>query len=284
MANVAFFGVGTMGLPIVLNLLKAGHSVHTWIHHSKEGPEEAARHGAILDATPEQAVSNADFIFNMVSDDRAVHEMLLRESLREAAKPGAIIIEMTTCSSACVIDVQNYYAPKGIHVLDAPVTGGLRGAIDGQMIIIGAGHPEDFSRADCVLKSITKQIFNFGAVGNGKLVKAMTNLLGAVNMAALGEFYRGLAGRGLDMQQLQELMPYCAGGSVQSRNNLTPLINDCHVPASFKLKLMRKDMKLGLDEVQGEFHPLSDLAYRLYQNAAPYDEENVSAIVKVDQL
>ena len=53
MATVAFFGVGTMGLPIVLNLLKAGHSVHTWIHHSKEGPEEAARHGAILDATPD---------------------------------------------------------------------------------------------------------------------------------------------------------------------------------------------------------------------------------------
>ncbi len=284
MAEVAFFGVGTMGLPMVLNLLKAGHSVHTVIHHSKEGPEEAARHGAVLDATPEEAVAHADFIFSIVSDDRAVHDLLLRESLRDAVRPGAIIIEMTTCSSACVVDVQNFHAPKGVHVLDAPVTGGLSGAIEGRLTVIGAGDPEDFARADCVLKPLTRQIFNFGAVGNGKLVKAMTNLLGAVNMAALAECYRGLAGRGLDMQQLQELMPYCAGGSVQSRNNLKPMIDDCHVPASFKLKLMRKDMGLGLDEVRGQFHPLCDLAYRLYQNATPYDEENMSAIVKVDHL
>ena len=284
MATVAFFGVGTMGLPTVLNLLKAGHSVHTWSHHAKEGPEEAARHGAILDASPEQAVADADFIFSIVSDDKAVHDLLLRESMRKAVKPGAIIIEMTTCSPACVIDVQNYYAEKGVHVIDAPVTGGLRGAIAGEMIVIGAGAPEDFAKADCVLKPITKMVFNFGAVGNGKLVKAMTNLLGAVNMAALGEFYRGLAGRGLDMQQLQELMPYCAGGSVQARNNLKPLIEDCHLPASFKLHLMRKDMGLGLNEIRGQFHPLFDLAYQLYQNATPYDEENMSAIVKVDHI
>lgn len=113
--------------------------------------------------------------------------------------------------------------------------------------------PKDFAKADYVLKLI-KVVFNFGAVGNGKLVKAMINLLGAVNMEALVVLYRKLAGRGLGIQQLQNLMHL-----VQAFNNLKTLIENRHCPASFKLHLIRKDMEIGLNKIRGQFSPCSTL-------------------------
>lgn len=282
--TIAFFGLGTMGVPIVKNLLAAGYKVKATVYKGiMEGPNEVAKYGACIEQTLEGAVKDADVIMSIVPDDDGVREIYLNEEMHQYVKEGAIIIEMTSCSADAVIAVQDYYKDKAVRVIDAPVTGAKIGAETGTLTIIGAGDAKAFDQIQPVLNVISKKYYNLGEVGNGKLVKAATNLMGAVNLAVVGEIYRLVKSRGLDLEQFFIVAQDSAGGSTQLNRNFQKMVQEDYA-STFALKLLRKDMGLALDMADEVSMPISQYAYQIYQAATPYDNEDCSAIAKVDRL
>lgn len=288
MAEIAFFGLGTMGTPIAKNLLQAGHKLRVMVYQDfVDAPREVEKLGAIIDERLEDMVGTADFIMSVVPNDDSVREVYMNQAMHDAVKEGTIIIEMTSCSPRTVMELQDYYADRGVKVIDAPMTGALPKAVDGTLTIMGAGDPEAFRAAEPVFAPIAEKVFQLGKVGNGKLLKAMTNLLGAVNLAAVGEFYRFAAAEGLDPATLVEVVDASAGGSTQFTRNFGKMVKGDYAP-TFTLALLRKDMGIALDEADrlardgGLALPLARAAYELYRQGAAYDREDCSAIAKVD--
>ena len=189
MAEIAFFGLGTMGVPMAINLLKAGHHLHVLPHNGHmDGPLAVQKYGACIHETLQETVGDAEFVISVVPDDAAVRDLYLNQAMLEAIRPGTIIIEMTSCSPEIVREVARFFAEKQVRLIDAPITGALPKAIDGTLTIMGAGDPAAFAAAEGVFSAISERVFQLGEIGNGKLIKAMTNLLGAINLAAVGEF------------------------------------------------------------------------------------------------
>lgn len=284
MAEIAFFGLGTMGTPIAKNLLAAGHTVRAMVYQGiLDGPAEARKHGAVIVETLEELVGSAEFIISIVPNDDSVREVYLNPAMHAAVKEGAIIIEMTSCSPQTVVAVQDYYADRGVRVIDAPVTGALPKAIDGTLIIMGAGEEDAFRRAEPVFAPIASKVYQLGKVGNGKLIKSMTNLLGAINLAAVGELYRFAHAEGLDMAQFADVVMASAGGSTQFARNFDKMVDNNYSP-TFSLSLLRKDMGIALERAAHNETlnmPLARCAYELYKAATPFDREDCSAIAKV---
>lgn len=285
MAVVAFFGLGSMGLPMAINLLKAGHEVRVMVHRSSAGPEEAARHGAVLTSSVKEMVSGADFVVSVVPDDWAVLDVYENDQFRQSVKKGCIVLEMSSCTPEAVRRVEDTCRPLGVHVLDAPITGARPKAVTGTLVVLGAGDDADFDAAAPVLSAMTEKVFRLGSVGTGKIIKAMTNLLGAVNLAAVGEFYRFASALGLDMETLAEVTRESAGGSTQFSRNFGRMVKGDYAPL-FTLGLMLKDMEIAMKCAAGhpELHmPLAECAVELYRSASSlYAGEDCSGIARVD--
>lgn len=285
MAKIAFFGLGTMGLPIALNLARAGHVLHVLPRNGKmDAPKEIERNGGIIFSDVKEMVRDADFIISVVPNDEAVKDIYFNDNMKKAVRAGTVIIEMTSCSPEIVINLAEEYKPLGVSVLDAPITGALPKAKNGTLIIMGAGDAKDFEKADAVFSAIAEKVFQLGAIGNGKLIKAMTNLLGAINLAAVGEFYRFAKSRNLDFSQLAEVVEVSAGGSTQFTRNFGKMVNQEFSPA-FTLDLLRKDMGIALAYAQKDQNlhmPLAECAYSLYSMAREFDKDDCSSIAKVN--
>lgn len=285
--KVAFFGLGNMGVPMAKNLLKAGFPVTSYVFGGiTEGADAIRACGARIVDTAEQVVEDADVIISSVPADQAVKDIYLKPSIHDHVKDGAIIIEMTSCRSETVREVQEYYNDKGVKVIDAPVTGAKIGAETGNLTIIGAGDPEAFKKVQPIFDVLAKKVYNLGAVGNGKLVKAMTNLLGAINLAAVGELYRMASAEGLDMDAFAEVVKDSAGGSTQFDRNFMKMVHAEYEP-TFTLALLRKDMGIALamaNEHEALSMPLATFAYKLYENGKAYENEDCCAIAKVDHV
>ncbi|MDO4280246.1 MAG: NAD(P)-dependent oxidoreductase [Peptococcaceae bacterium] len=285
--TIGFFGLGNMGVPMALNLLRAGYTVVSYPYSTRsDGHKVIAREGAVIVASAEAVATRADVIISIVPADDNVRAIYLSPSMRDCIRDGAVIIEMSSCAASTMREVADYYAKRPVGVIDAPVTGAVVGAQKGALTIMGAGDAADFERVQGIFDILAKRVYNLGPVGSGKMVKAMTNLLGAINLAAVGEFYRMAAAEGLDMHQLAEVVGDSAGASAQFERNFMKMVEENFSP-TFTLALLRKDMGLALDMARacdGLSMPLADCAYRLYQNATDFDAEDCSAIAKVDQI
>lgn len=285
--KIAFFGLGNMGVPMAKNLLKAGFPVASYVFAGiTEGPDAIRVCGAEIMDTAEQAAAGADVVISIVPADQAVKDIYMNEAMRASIREGAVIIEMTSCTADTVRELQEYYRSRNVKVIDAPVTGAKIGAETGNLTIIGAGDPEAFAYVKPVFDVLAKKVYNLGAVGNGKLVKAMTNLLGAVNLAAVGELYRMAKAENLDMDAFAEVVKDSAGGSTQFDRNFKKMVNDDY-SATFTLSLLKKDMAIALsmaDGLEGLSMPLARCAFELYKNGSQYDSEDCSAIAKVDRI
>lgn len=280
MSSIAFFGLGHMGLPMVLRLLKYGHEVHVCAHRDAAAPQTAARHGAVVEENFFKCAEHAEYIISILPDDRALQALFMNETMRRAVPEGSVIIEMTSCSPRMFLQLRQWYAEKGVPVLDAPVTGGVRGAREGTLKIIGGGDEKEFAAVSSILDVLASRVFIVSSrPGEGKLVKAMTNLLGAVNTAALGEFCRMALARGLDTEKLYEVGLVSSGFSTQFERRFRKMVSG-DFSTNFALKLMRKDMETALAEAGDIPMPLAECAYGLYNMAKAFDNDDYSVIIR----
>lgn len=279
--NIAFFGLGNMGFPIAANLLKHGHAVTSAVHRSRDAVLRLEALGGTISASPAAAVANAEVIFTIVPDDFALRALLLDNTMLAAIPAGSVIVEMTSASAEAVKEVAEAYAARGVALLDAPVSGGIKGAASGTMTMLCAGAPEVFQRVTPLLEDIAGKLCYVGAEpGQGKIIKSLNNLLHAVNKAAVGEAWRMAEAHGVDPDAFFDAVSASSGDSCALRTAFPRMQSGNYVPG-FTVALMRKDVELALGLEGCMTLPLAEATRDYFRAAVPFDQEDNTAVVKV---
>ena len=272
MAVVAFIGLGNMGGPMAVNLLKSGHQV--CVHDLMPAAVDLlVAEGAQSAASATACVEGADFVISMLPASRHVEGLYLgEEGLLQSIAPETVIIDSSTIDADSARKVAAAAAEFGIAMLDAPVSGGVTAAAAGTLAFMCGGDAETFSMARSVLEDMGKNIFHAGDHGAGQVAKACNNMLLAIHMIGSSEALRLGADNGLDPAVLSEIMLASSGRNWSLEvYNPYPGVMDT-APASnnyqpgFMVHLMVKDLGLAMDCAvgSGSSTPLGSMARSLY--------------------
>jgi len=244
--KVAFIGLGTMGGPMALNVMKAGHDLI--IHNRTRHKEELlAAHGAKRAASPREAALEAEMIITSLSDTPDVEEVVLgNNGIIHGARPGSVVVDMSTISPDATRKIEQVVRAKGIKMIDAPVSGGSEGAKQGTLAIMVGGDPEDVERVMPVLKAIGTRITHVGPIGAGQLTKAINQtIVAGVYLGVAEGMVLGLKA-GLDMDKVVEAIGEGAAGSWVLTHRSKNMINN-NYPLGFRVRLHHKDLGIALE-------------------------------------
>lgn len=272
-AEIAFIGLGHMGLPMALNLVKAGFSVsgHDLI---PAAVEKLVAAGGVTCADPMAAVAQAKVVLTMLPASRHVEGLYLGDQgILARAGSDALLIDCSTIAPDVARRVASAAAKRGFEMLDAPVSGGTGGAIAGTLTFMVGGGDASFARAKPYLEKMGKALFHAGGSGAGQTVKVCNNMLLGIQMIGTCEAIRLGVANGMDPKVLSEVMNKSSG-----RNWVLDVYNPCPgvsetAPASreyeggFGVNLMLKDLGLAVENAQATktVVKLGELAHQLYQ-------------------
>ncbi len=183
--TIAFLGTGLMGAPMARNLLKAGHDVVVW-NRTREKAEALTADGALLAESPAEAASGADLVITIVSDGKAVADLLFSQDVAKAMQKGATFVDMSSITPQEARDHAERLAAAGIDHLDAPVSGGTRGAEAATLAIMAGGEEPCFERAKPVLEALGRPV-RVGPSGAGQLAKLANQAIVAVTIGVVAE-------------------------------------------------------------------------------------------------
>lgn len=270
--RVAFIGLGNMGGPMAINLKRAGYTVQAF-DLSADAIAKVRAEGVDVAASAREAVQGADVVISMLPASKHVESLYLgEEGLIKLIQPGALLIDCSTIAPASAQKVAAAATSQGLHMIDAPVSGGVAGATAGTLTFIVGGHAEALERARPVLQAMGKNIFHMGDAGAGQVAKLCNNMALGVIMAVTGEALALGAAHGLDAKNLSQMMAVSTGRSWATEVcNPWPGVLD-NAPASrgysggFGNDLMLKDMGLAVEAAIGigATVPLGELARNLY--------------------
>lgn len=212
--TVGFIGLGLMGRPMCLNLLEAGARV--FVHSRSPGPvQELAGAGAVPAATPAAVARIADTVITMLPDTPAVEAVLLGpDGVVEGLAPGGLVIDMGTTGVMATRDFAARVEEAGGDYLDAPVSGGTIGAVDGNLVIMAGGTPEAFARAEDIFAVLGSRATHVGGTGAGQVAKAANQVIVGLNIGAVAEALTLAARAGADPAKVREAL---RGGFADSR-------------------------------------------------------------------
>jgi len=187
MARIGFIGLGIMGKPMARNLIKAGFSL-TVHNRSRAKVDELVRHGATAATSGAEVASAADILITMLPNSPDVELVALGPNgIKQGAKAGQLFIDMSTINPIVSQKIAKELEPLGVAMIDAPVSGGEKGAIDGSLSIMAGGKPDDFERALPVFNALGKTITHMGPLGAGGFTKLANQIIVAINLTAIGE-------------------------------------------------------------------------------------------------
>jgi 3-hydroxyisobutyrate dehydrogenase-like beta-hydroxyacid dehydrogenase len=239
-------GLGLMGRPMGLNLLKAGHALTVW-NRTAARAEALVAAGARLAASPRAAAEACDVLITIVSDPPALEEVLWgANGAMGGLRRGGIYIDSSTVSPALARKIAAACTERGARFLDAPVTGGTWGAEKGELVFMVGGEAATLAEAEVVLGVLGKKWFHLGPNGAGQTIKLAMNLILALQVDALAEALALVGGAGIAGEKLVEvLQSSMARAAVLDVK--APLLLKGEYPPSFPLRLMHKDLGLALD-------------------------------------
>ena len=248
--KIGFIGLGLMGKPMAINLVKAGHTVTVW-NRTPERAQEVTAQGAKLAKSPREVAESCDFLITMVSDPPALEEVLWghagkSDGALDGVHSGAIYMDCSTVSAALARKIAEVCARSGVKFLDAPVTGGDWGAREGNLVFMIGGDAATVKEAEAILGVMGKKWFHLGAHGAGQTVKVAMNTLLALQVDAMAEALALVTKAGLKGEQLIEVMQSSMGRSALL-DLKSPLMLKGDFKPSFPLRLMHKDLGLALD-------------------------------------
>ncbi len=250
MAKIAFLGLGVMGAPMARHLAAAGHDVTVYNRTAEKAAAWVAAHGGRAAATPAEAARGADAVLACVGADHDLRAVTLGpDGAFAAMAPGALFIDHTTVSAAIARELAEQGETLGLHVVDAPVSGGQAGAENGQLTIMCGGTPQAFAAAEPIMQAFAKRIGHMGPAGSGQLTKMVNQLCIAGVLQGLAE---GLAlgeAAGLDLGQVVDVISKGAAQSWQMENRATTMAAG-KFDFGFAVDWMRKDLGLALDEAR----------------------------------
>ena len=270
---VGFIGAGTMGLPMLRNLTKAGVTV-TAYDAKRETLAGIAAEGIATVSNLAAAAAAAPVIITMLPDTPDVRAVVLGDRGLAATMPtGTLVIDMSTIAPSAAEEIGQRLAERGVGFLDAPVSGGTVGAVNGTLSIMAGGTDEAFRRAEPILKCMGKSILHAGPWGMGQVFKACNQLMVASHIEAMCEALALGRAHGADLERLLAALRGGAAGSWML-DNLAPKVLAGDASAGFRIDLQLKDLKLAGDAAFTKGVPLPGLALvtALYLEARAHGE------------
>ncbi|MBY0345581.1 MAG: NAD(P)-dependent oxidoreductase [Neisseriaceae bacterium] len=244
--KVGYIGLGIMGAPCVLNLLKAGFEVGVWARH-EAAAANLIQHGATWFESVQSLATEVDILMTNVSDTADVQALLLGEhGVVHQHKQGLICVDMSTINPLAAREIAAQLQTHGIAFLDAPVSGGEVGAQNGTLTIMVGGDTQALARVQPVLLAMGKTITHIGESGAGQVAKSCNQIGVAVGIAAVAEIMKLAQACGVNPQNVRDAL---MGGFAQSRVldvHGQRMIDDNYAPG-FKAALHHKDMGIVLD-------------------------------------
>lgn len=266
MEKIGFIGLGIMGKPMAKNLLRAGFPVQAFDVNQK-AVQELAECGAIPAGSIAAAVEEADIVITMLPNSPQVRQVALGEGgLREKMSPDALYIDMSSIAPGAAREVAAALAEKGIHMLDAPVSGGEPKAVDGTLAIMVGGKEKDFLRAQPVFSVLGSSALLIGEVGSGNVCKLTNQVIVAANIAALAEGLTLAQNMDVDPEKVfQAIKGGLAGSTVMDAK--APMMLEHSFPPGFRIDLHVKDLGNALEsgQLSGSPMPVARLTMDMLQ-------------------
>lgn len=286
--QIGFIGLGIMGSGMACNLLKAGFVVRVW-NRSHVKMDALVSDGAISTATPAQLASESDIIITCVSDSPDVEQVILGEhGVINGADAGSLVIDMSTISPQSTRMIAARLLERGVHMLDAPVSGGSEGAARGTLSIMVGGEAALVERAMPVFQAMGKTITHVGELGAGQTVKLANQILVVGNCLAMCEALLFAQAGGVDLQKTYSALQGGAAGSWMFTNRAPQIIARDWRPG-FTIDLQTKDLRLVMDAADelGAPIPITGYILQLYRTlqAQGLGAEGNHALIKaMEQL
>jgi 2-hydroxy-3-oxopropionate reductase len=239
--NIGFIGLGIMGKPMCKNLLKAGYDLVV-CDVFQSSVDQIVAVGGKAAASPKEVAAQVDIVITMLPNSPHVKQVVLGEKgIIEGAKPGTIVIDMSSIAPLVSREVASKLAEKGIGMLDAPVSGGEPKAIDGTMSVMVGGKQELFDRCYPVMKAMAGSVVRTGEVGAGNVTKLANQVIVALNIAAVSEALVLASKAGVEPDSVyQAIRGGLAGSTVLDAK--APLMMDRKFDPGFRINLHIKDL------------------------------------------
>lgn len=262
--KIGWAGLGNMGTPMVINLLKAGFEVQVY-NRTKDKEKDAVEAGATAADDLQQLTKGNDVIFVMVSDDAACREIFAGDKgLLSVDSQGKIFINASTVASETSHEIMQQCQARGAQFLEAPVSGSVKPAQDGTLIVLAGGDANIFESVKPAFDAISKMALHIGPVGTASAAKLAINYLLAINLQGLAEAILFANKGGVSTETMLTIINEGAVG-----NGITkmkgPAIKKGEYPAAFALKHLVKDIRLARE--QGMSAPLSTPLYETFKSA-----------------
>ena len=287
MTTIAFLGLGNMGGPMAANLVSAGHTVHGFDPVTALKEAAAAKGATVFDAAAD-AVAGADVVITSLPNGDIVKSVYAE--VVPAATSGALLIDTSTISVDDARAVNAKATERGLAQIDAPVSGGIKGATAGTLAFMVGGDESAFARATPVLDPLAGKMIHCGASGAGQAAKLCNNMVLAVQQIAIGEAFVLAEKLGLPAQSLFDVITGATGNCWAVHTNCpvpgpvptSPANND--FKPGFATALMNKDLGLAMAAVQsaGSSAPLGSHAAEIYEQfAAEHADKDFSAVIEM---
>ena len=242
---IAVLGTGLMGAPMALNLLKSDYPVRAW-NRSAEKALPLAEKGAEICASPAEAAAQAEFVITMVTDGKAVADLLFHQGAAEAMQSGTVFIDMSSIKPAEARDHAERLSEAGIACLDAPVSGGTRGAEAATLAIMAGGEEEAFDRAKPVLEAMGRPV-RVGPAGAGQLAKLANQAIVAATIGVVAEAMLFAEQGGADPAALRDALKGGFADSIILQQHGERMTNGNFIPGG-RSSTQLKDMDNILEE------------------------------------
>jgi 3-hydroxyisobutyrate dehydrogenase len=266
--RIGFIGLGIMGRPMALNLVNAGFSL-TVYNRTAAKCKPLIDAGAVSVSSTREVAESSDVVITIVSDTPDVESVLFgKEGVASGLREGQIVIDMSSISPSATETFAARLREHRVEMLDAPVTGGEKGAIEGTLAIMVGGRRETFEKCLPIFQAMGRTILYTGENGTGQKTKLVNQLLCAQHIVAMSDGLRFARESGLDLETTLKVVTGGAAGSWMLTNMAPRILQNDFAPG-FTIKLQHKDLRLvreALTEMKGRY-PATELAYSLFSEA-----------------
>ena len=248
--KVAFLGLGVMGYPMAGHLAKAGHDVTVYNRTADKAARWVKEYGGKSAATPAEAAAEAELVMACVGRDADVREVTVgRHGAFVTMKRDVVFVDHTTASAGIARELAEEAHKRGLHFVDAPVSGGEAGAKNGQLTIMCGGSAAAYAKAEPVITAYARQCRRLGEAGSGQLTKMVNQICIAGAVQGLSEGLSFARAAGLDAEAVIEVISKGAAQSWQMENRYKTMLAN-HFDHGFAVEWMRKDLGIVLDEAR----------------------------------
>jgi 3-hydroxyisobutyrate dehydrogenase len=243
---VGFVGIGAMGSSMTRNLLKGGYQLVVY-DIKKEAVAALAGEGAETATSPREVASRCPVVITMLPASPDVEMVVLgKDGVAEGAKPGNILIDMSSSYPTSTRMISEKLVAGGLRMLDAPVSGGTKGAREGTLSIMVGGVEKDYQECHPIFEAMGKNIYYVGGIGSGHIIKALNNMCSATTLAITAEAVTVATKLGVDPQKVTEVINTSSGRSYSSQFKFVNYVLNGAYNSGFTLNLMNKDVGMAL--------------------------------------